>query len=220
MKKLYVSIIVILLIISSIASVTYAWFTYVERKSLATFEAGELSIKMRADDAQLDYHITINDLAFIDFENELILDKYNTFNHMATQVKIDIISDQDAPLSRHLVSIDQSQLIDGLIYIIIYEGMNNEDTEPLTSDYHTYISQIIDGYSTKEDQLNAISLHNQEVIELMYQEVLKPNDKITFQIVLWGDYDQLETPEQYLDETFTLTLIVASFNDKKGDVIS
>ncbi len=220
MKKLYVSIIVILLIISSIASVTYAWFTYVERKSLATFEAGELSIKMRADDAQLDYHITIDDLAFIDFENELILDKYNTFNHMATQVKVDIIADQDAPLSRHLVSIDQSQLIDGLIYIIIYEGMNNEDTEPLTSDYHTYISQIIDGYSTKEDQLNAISLHNQEVIELMYQEVLKPNDKITFQIVLWGDYDQLETPDQYLDETFTLTLIVDSFNDKKGDVIS
>lgn len=214
MKKLYVSIILVLLIVSLIASTTYAWFTYVERKSLATFEAGELSITMEADDEDLAFNIMIEDLAFIDFQNEVVEDKYETFNHMATFTKIDIISNIDSPLSRQHITIDETNLIPGLMYVIIYEGMNLDESAILTTDYHTYISQIINGYTTKEDQVLAINTHNQLVIEDIFDEILRPEDQITFQIVMWGDYDALTNPETYLETSFMLTLNVESINDK------
>ncbi|QWB95560.1 hypothetical protein KHQ89_06290 [Mycoplasmatota bacterium] len=44
MKKYIISALTILLLLTSITSVTYAWFTYVERKSLASIEAGVLSV--------------------------------------------------------------------------------------------------------------------------------------------------------------------------------
>lgn len=158
--------------------------------------------------------ILVDDLAFIDYENEVILDKYQTFNHIASSVKIDIISDINAPLSKHLITIDETNLIPGLMYIIIYEGINIEDPSMMTTDYHTYINQIISGYSTKEEQLLAVKAHNDQMLILMYNQVLKADDQMTFQIVMWGDYDSLTTPEAYLNESFVLSLKVESINDK------
>ena len=124
MKKIYVSIILILVIISTIISVSYAWFTYVERKSLATFEAGVLEISLEANDDMFIYDLAYDDLAFIDFESEVVLDQYQTLNHMASSIKVDLITDPDAPLSRHKITIDETNLIPGLIYVIVYDGVN------------------------------------------------------------------------------------------------
>ena len=187
--------IVILLIVSTIISISYAWFTYVERKSLASFEAGELSIDLKANDLMFDFDITLQDIVFIDYENDLILDKYDTFNHLASSVKIDILSNEDSPLSKHLITIDESILDDGLLYVIIYEGVNLDDTYTLISDYHTYIANVIAGYSDKASQLQAISDHNALMIETMHDTVMKPLDQMTFQIVFWGDYNELQNPE-------------------------
>lgn len=216
MKKIYISIILILVIVSTIISVSYAWFTYVERKSLATFEAGVLEISLKANDEMIMYDLAFDDLAFIDFESEVVLDQYNTLNHMASSIKVDLTTDIDAPLSRHKITIDESQLIPGLIYVIVYDGINI-DPELVTSDYHTYIAAIISGQSTKIDQINAIEMHNMQVLNDIYNTSLFAGDTLTFQVVMWGDYDGLSVPENYLDETFILSLKVESINDK-GDV--
>ncbi|AUD64710.1 hypothetical protein BK011_03090 [Tenericutes bacterium MZ-XQ] len=218
MKKIYVSMIVILLIVSTIISISYAWFTYVERKSLASFEAGELSIDLKANDLMFDFDITLQDIVFIDYENDLILDKYDTFNHLASSVKIDILSNEDSPLSRHLITIDESILDDGLLYVIIYEGVNLDDTYTLISDYHTYIANVIAGYSDKASQLQAISDHNALMIETMHDTVMKPLDQMTFQIVFWGDYNELQNPETYLEQIFEINLLIESINHQ-GDLI-
>ncbi|MFA7422622.1 MAG: hypothetical protein WCZ00_02685, partial [Acholeplasmataceae bacterium] len=55
---------------------------------------------------------------------------------------------------------------------------------------------------------------NQLVIEDIFDEILRPEDQITFQIVMWGDYDALINPETYLETSFMLTLNVESINDK------
>ena len=210
--------IVILLIVSTIISISYAWFTYVERKSLASFEAGELSIDLKANDLMFDFDITLQDIVFIDYENDLILDKYDTFNHLASSVKIDILSNEDSPLSKHLITIDESILDDGLLYVIIYEGVNLDDTYTLISDYHTYIANVIAGYSDKASQLQAISDHNALMIETMHDTVMKPLDQMTFQIVFWGDYNELQNPETYLEQIFEINLLIESINHQ-GDLI-
>ena len=216
MKKIYISSIIILLIVSSIISVSYAWFTYVERKSLATFESGVLQISLEANDEMFNVDLAFDDLAFIDYENEVILDQYNTLNHMASSIKVDLVTDADAPLSRHKITLDESNLVSGLIYVIVYDGVN---VDPLlvTSDYHTYISNIISGYTTKAEQLDAITAHNAQVLDDIYNQSLFGSDTLTFQVVMWGDYDMLTMSENYLDETFILSLKVESINDK-GDV--
>ena len=216
MKKIYISMIIIILIISTIISVSYAWFTYVERKSLATFEAGVLEISLEANDEMIMYDLVFDDLAFIDYESEVVLDQYDTLNHMASSIKVDLKTDLDAPLSRHKITIDETDLIPGLIYVIVYDGIN---IDPLlvTSDYHSYVTNIISGYSSKTEQMNAIINHNNQVITDIYNTSLFAGDTMTFQIVMWGDYDTLLVPENYLDETFTLSLKIESINDK-GDV--
>jgi hypothetical protein len=216
MKKITVSVILILVIISTIVSVSYAWFTYVERKSLATFEAGVLEISLKANDEMFMYDLAFDDLAFIDFESEVVLDQYQTLNHLASSIKVDLTTDLDAPLSRHKITIDETNLVSGLIYVIVYDGVN-VDPLSVTTDYHTYIANIISGYLTKTEQMNAIIAHNAQVLNEIYNQTLFAEDTLTFQVVMWGDYDTLTIPENYLDETFILSLKVESINDK-GDV--
>lgn len=162
------------------------------------------------------YDLAFDDLAFIDFESEVVLDQYDTLNHMASSIKVDLSTDVNAPLSRHKITIDETQLIPGLIYVIVYDGIN-VDPELVISDYHAYIATIISGQSTKIDQMNAIVTHNQQVLNDIYNTSLFAGDTLTFQVVMWGDYDALTVPENYLDETFILSLKVESINDK-GDV--
>lgn len=218
MKKIYISMSIILLIVSTIISVSYAWFTYVERKSLATFEAGELSIELKANNQMMNFDVNLEDIAFIDYENEVILDKYDAFNNMASSIRFDVTANEDSPLSRHHIMIDESILADGLLYIIIYEGVNLDPSSLLTVDYHTYINNIIYGYSDKIAQVQAIHNHNQLMIETIHHQILHPQDQLTFQIVYWGDYDELVSPETYLDQTFTLNIMIESINHQ-GDLM-
>jgi len=213
MKKIYLSIIAILFIILTITSVSYAWFTYVETKSLATFEAGKLSIEMKANDHQFDYDLHLDEIAYLDYQNDVILNKYNVFNEMATVLKIDILLDENAPHARHHVVIENQDDLDGLIYMIIYEGVNVSDNT-LTTDYYSYLTNIIENISNKEDQLEAIKIHNQDMLDLIYAQTLNPSDKVTFQMILFGNYDDLDQETYYLDKTFHLNLKVESVNDK------
>jgi len=93
----------------------------------------------------------------------------------------------------------------------------NDELSYYTSDYASLVELIISGYDTKEEQLQAIAIHNQIVLDEIYKHVFNPGDFVEFQIVVWGDYDEVELPNTYLDSNFDLTLAVETVNSK-GEV--
>ena len=213
MKKYIIALSVILLLITSIISVTYAWFTYVESKSLAEFDAGVLSISLYEDEVHASTNISFDDLAFIDYQNDFIDNQNDMINYMASSHRFDIELDDESPLTNVYIDLSEEQDQEGLIYIIIYEGVNINSTS-LTTDYATIVSSIIFGYNDKEDQINAIDSYNEQVINDMSELILTSSDVLTFQVVAWGDYDALLDSSNYLNETFVLSLNITMINDK------
>lgn len=216
MKKYILSILVILLLLASISSVTYAWFTYVNKKSLAEFEAGVLAVSLLKDDITVTQDIEIDNLAYLDYENEFKINDDDMTNIMASSHRFDIILDEESPQAKVNISFDETQLDEGMIYLVIYEGMDLDETATLTSDYAQLIQTIISGASTKTDELAAIDQYNEQSLLAMQQLALVKDSTITYQVVAWGDYDAVIDQTSYLDQTYTLTMHVDIIN-AKGD---
>jgi len=217
MKKYILTIFTILLLITSISSITYAWFTYVEHKSVATFEAGVLAVSVIKDNVNADYDIEINNLAYLDYENEFIINDDNMTNIMASSHRFDIILDENAPQAKANISFDESLLDSGIIYLVIYEGMDLSDSASLTTDYASIISSVTNnGSLTKAEEIEAIKTYNEQTLYDISQLELNHDTSFTFQVVIWGDYDEVVDQNNYLDQTYTLTMNVDLINSK-GD---
>lgn len=216
MKKYILSVLTILLLLASISSVTYAWFTYVNKKSLAEFEAGVLAVSLLKDDVTVTQDIEIDSLAYLDYENEFKINDDNMTNIMASSHRFDIILDEESPQAKVNITFDETQLDDGLIYLVIYEGMDLDETAALTTDYAQLIQTIISGSSTKTDELASIDAYNAQALLTMQQLSLTKNSTITYQVVVWGDYDAVLNQSAYLDQNYTLTMHVEIVN-AKGD---
>jgi hypothetical protein len=215
MKKYIISILTILLLLTSITSVTYAWFTYVERKSLASIEAGVLSVSVEHNNDTIYGTIEIEDLAFLDYENEFLTNDDDMTNIMASVQRYDIVLDDESPQALIDVTIDESSLDNGLIYLFIFEGID-ADENSLTTDYYSIIDSIVSGYTTKADQLQAIKDYNEQALDLIPTLQVDAESAITFQIISWGDYDSLDNQSEYLDIVFSLNLEIDIINSK-GD---
>lgn len=216
MKKYILSVLTILLLLASISSVTYAWFTYVNKKSLAEFEAGVLAVSLLKDDVIVSQDIEIDNLAYLDYENEFKINDDNMTNIMASSHRFDIILDEESPQAKVNITFDETQLDDGLIYLVIYEGMDLDETATLSTDYAQIISSIISAQTTKENELAAIDAYNEQALLAMQQLALTKNSTITYQVVVWGDYDAVIDQSAYLDQSYTLTMHVEIVN-AKGD---
>lgn len=216
MKKYILSVLTILLLLASISSVTYAWFAYVNKKSLAEFEAGVLAVSLLKDDVTVTQDIEIDSLAYLDYENEFKINDDNMTNIMASSHRFDIILDEESPQAKVNITFDETQLDDGLIYLVIYEGRDLDETATLTTDYAQLIQTIISGSSTKTDELAAIDAYNAQALLTMQQLSLTKNSTITYQVVVWGDYDAVLNQSAYLDQNYTLTMHVEIVN-AKGD---
>ncbi|MBU1141912.1 MAG: hypothetical protein KKG64_05240, partial [Firmicutes bacterium] len=79
------------------------------------------------------------------------------------------------------------------------------------------LTAIIDGLSTKEDQLAAIATYNQAVLEQMTTVIMNAGDMMTFQIVFWGDHDEAPDPMVFLDQVYSFSMIIDIVNSK-GEV--
>jgi hypothetical protein len=218
MRKYLISIITITLLIASIATVTYAWFTYVEKKSLATFEAGEISITAAANDQLLVDNILLEDLAFIDYQKDLIDDTTGHFDLMASTLTITIQNSDRSVLTRNKIVLTEEGTIDGLLYFLVLDGVNIGGTENISTNYQSMILSVISSYATKEEQLLAIMDHNTLVLDDIYNTVIGASDVLTFQIIFWGDYDELTNPESYLDMIYSFSIFIDTINSK-GEVV-
>lgn len=208
------SILLIILAISMVVSSTFAWLTYVQRKSLAAFETHEILITLEANDTQVINLISQDNLAFIDYEKDFVTDEFDALNVMASVLMIKMQTSSTSPLSKHQLTLTCNQI--GLIYLLVYDGINDLVTPPIET-YDLLVNSIISSYSTKAEQLLAISNYNQNILDYIYSLTFSPNDFIRFQIVVWGDYDALEVQSTYLQSTFDFVLTIESVNSK-GEV--
>ncbi len=216
MRRLGIIITLVILTLSIIISSTYAWLTYVQKKGFVGVETHEISLILDVNSTTVVESLVIDDLAFIDYENDFVTNDTGMLNPMASSWLIKLTSSDTSPLAKHQVTLDVAQ--PGLIYLLIYEGMNGE-LASYVSEYDLLINLIISGYETKLEQLEAISVHNQAVLDEIYLHVFNPGDYVEIQIVIWGDYDALDPQESYLNTSFELTLSIESVNSK-GEVIS
>ena len=76
MKKYMLITLSILLLTGSLFSVSFAWFTYVQRKSVASFDSNEILVDLEVNDTIVIDNYVLGDLAFIDYQNDFIDNQY------------------------------------------------------------------------------------------------------------------------------------------------
>jgi hypothetical protein len=216
MKKHLIIALSIFLIIVSITGVTYTWFTYVHRKSLAQFVSNEIDVIAEINETIVIDEFIMGNLSFIDYEKDLIQDQTGTLHHMSSTIEVVIRIPNGSPLSKHKIQFEN--LSDSsLIYLIVYDGMNFEEPYTFSKNYHERIALIINGLLTKEDQLNAINNYNQQVLDDLYQVITKSDDVLFLQIAIWGDYDAVIDQTNYLNQVYSFRLVIDTVSSK-GEV--
>jgi hypothetical protein len=217
MKKHLIIALSIFLIIVSITGVTYTWFTYVHRKSLAQFVSNEIEVIAEINQTIVIDEILMGNLSFIDYENDLIQDQTGMLSYMSSTIEIVVRIPNGSPLSKHKIQFENLSNDDSIIYLIVYDGMNLEEPYTFTKNYHERIGIIIDGLTTKADQLNAISSYNQQVLDDLYQVITKSDDVLFLQIAIWGDYDAVVDQTNYLNQVYAFRFVIDTVSSK-GEV--
>ena len=187
MKKYSVITLWILCIMLILSTVTFTWFTYVQRKAVTTLFTHEVAATVKLNDKVFNQNTTLSNLAFIDFENDFILDKHKAFNEIAQEMDISLTLDENSPLSRF--SFDISVLQSEVIYIIILDDQ--------VVDYHLFMSQFVVENETKIQTLNKVTVFNQDQLDILRQRIIFPNETVDFKILFWADYDSLNEPNLY-----------------------
>ena len=121
MKKwMIISILITLMI--TITSVTYAWFTYVQRKSLVQLSSHDIEAILSLNDESIGTSLLIEGLTYIDFEQEVMLsttsDGFNEVGHNYT-VKMSV--SESSPIMK--VMLDLTYNHPELIVLWIDEGI-------------------------------------------------------------------------------------------------
>ncbi len=211
------SLITVIVLMMSIPTVAYAWMTYVEEKSFVTITAGEISIATYANEHIVIDDIDLEDLAYVDYQKDFIDNESSSLNVMASSLRIDLVASEETVSIKHQIQLLDTSVQEGLLYIIIYEGINIDELAGIETDYYSITSAIVSGLSIKEEQLTALSTYNQSILDNMSEQVMVAGDTLTFQIVFWGDHDEAPDPEIYLDQVYSFTMILDIVNSK-GEV--
>jgi len=212
MRKLLIVTLILFATLST-ALITHAWFTYVQRKSIARFVSNEIVVETRANDELILDQFDLDELAYIDFENDLMNNLSNVFDEMATSINIDIILSSNSPLSRHIITVDVNH--DAIIMLIVYEGINLDSQHEKNTSYYSLIQTIYSPLTEREDIMNSIHLYNQSILNDIKNMTIFPGDQLSLQLVFWVDYDLIEFPENYLDYEFSMTVSINSVSAKK-----
>ncbi len=217
MKIKITSLITVIILMMSIPTVAYAWMTYVEQKSLVTITTGEINVTTYANEQVTVSDINLEDLAYIDYQKDFIDNESGSLDLMASSLRIDLVASLDSVAIKHQIQLINTSSQPGLLYIIIYEGINIDEQVGISTNYYQRVSAIISSLSTKQEQLDALSAYNQSVLDQMYQAVMNAGDDLTFQVVFWGDHDDAPDPEAYLNQVYSFTMILDIVNSK-GEV--
>ena len=211
MKKYMLITLSILLLTGSLFSVSFAWFTYVQRKSVASFDSNEILVDLEVNDTIVIDNYVLGDLAFIDYQNDFIDNQYLLLDSLASSIILNIGLSENSPLTRHQIEINNLSN-QGLLFYIVFEGVNLPLEHVFESVYHTELMVIMNGLTLKSEQLSALDAYNTSVLSEVMNTLIYPGDVITIQLVIWGDYDGLVVKDGYLNQSYLLELSIESIN--------
>lgn len=214
MRKYSLIILSILIIVLSVVGISYAWFTYLETKSLASFTAGEIDLELKANQEVVIDSYDLSGLAYIDYEDDLLNNISGSFDDMASVLRLDFFASENTVAIKNQIELIENDSTEGLFYIILFEGLNLTLEDPIQSNYRDIILSIIASETTKVEQLQAIRDYNQSTIDYLETVGLTANETLTIQIAFFGDYDGLPVGEDYLNQSFPFTLIIHTINEK------
>ncbi|MFA5526573.1 MAG: hypothetical protein WC992_07105, partial [Acholeplasmataceae bacterium] len=139
MKKWMITSLLVLFMIS-VTSLSYAWFTYVQRKSVVKLTSSEIEAILHLDDTLVESSLSLVGLSYISFEKELMeqTTSYGT-NEVGLNYVFDIHVQSNSPALK--VSLVLSDIYPELMMLVIDEGFLSESSE-LTTDYHSYLQEI------------------------------------------------------------------------------
>lgn len=184
MKKYILMIVIALGLMTMLITVVYGWFTYVQRKSISTFTTNEIETILYMNDNLAIETMNLSHLAFIDFEDDLILDQHKALNDVSEVIHFEMILSSSSPLSRNLITIDILDTSHPLIYLFILDET--------VVDYHEYLMSFIDPLETKSHILSQIDSHNQMILDQLNDNIILPGETQHIKIVIWGDYEALD----------------------------
>ena len=183
-----------------------AWFTRSTRLPFVEINKGEISTinTFKYNDKTLLKGVPVNvgELAFVDFDNDIVQDKYGVLNELAAVLQIQITVPVGSREVKNLISIEASNRLstptpDGMFYFIINEGVYGDGDTPsaLVTDYHTYMLSKVPALSssslTDEQKRLAVTAYNEATIIEISDNVLDVYDTQRCQVIFWGDYDVL-----------------------------
>ena len=204
MRKHLVITLLIFSLLISLFTTTYAWFTFIQRRSVATLTASELKFEVLVNQHDYQGLLQLDHLVFIDYEDDLIHNQSGLFNRLATTLRMEFKLDHQSPLS--CVEIELAILEPAILYIIIFDGINIEDETFTSISYQELILTLIDPNLEKSKQRLALDDYNQSVLDYIASLTIYPSDVITITIALWGDYNALVDPSNYHDFTAQILL--------------
>ncbi len=211
MRKYILITSTILLLTGSLFSVSFAWFTYVQRKSVASFYSNEILVDLEINDALFIDDFVLEDLAFIDFQKDFIDDDYVLLDTLGSSIILNIRLSDDSPLTVHQIQISNLSN-QGLLFFVVFEGVNLSPDHIFQSEYYQEMKMIMNGHTTKAEQLSALESYNMSVLLEIENTLIFPGDIISIQLVVWGDYDGLITKDGYLSQSYLLELSIESIN--------
>lgn len=189
MKKHWI-IVMLMLILLSLASSTYAWFTYVQRKSFVSFVSNDISYSFEINDEPVMINMLIDDLVYVDFEDDILHNHANELENILSIQTFEIKLSPSAPYVKVEIDIEGFNAL-GLIAVIVMEDRVD------TFDFHTYLLSIIDPLQPKDLQMASIHAHNESMILILNEKILSPGESLIYEMYLLGDYDQAEEVGDY-----------------------
>jgi len=203
MKKwMIVSLFVMAIVM--VSSVSYAWFTYVQRKSLVQLTSHDIQVSLMLGQDIIGSSLVIDGLSYVDFEEEVMNNEVSDgFNEVGLNYTIYLNVSSLSPLVKVWMSFTHEH--PELIILLIDEGIV-ESGHVSVSDYHSYLRSIGSQAVSKEAFLDSIEAHNQIVLDHLKQMVLKPGTQYQMQMIIWADYQRLAPGDDYKLKTYTLDL--------------
>ncbi|MGD9605253.1 MAG: hypothetical protein AB7V00_03725 [Bacilli bacterium] len=212
MKKLKTYKLIITPLISILffsLSIVFAWSIFMKTKPLATFESGQIVVEVSVDETLIVETINITDLAFMDFSSDVISDEDGVLNVMATTKLIKIFNSASSSYVSNIIEITNQT--EGLFFLFYFEGENlSSELMGLDIDWHNIISTAIGTELNESAQRTLLDSYNATVLSTISQTLLEPGEWLSLQVAIWGDYDALTDPTNYLTDTYSMQISIAT----------
>ena len=236
--KIIILLIMLFMALSFGAYQTYAFLTdYHTVTNNYTIDQVKATITVTGA-KEVETKVVNEDLAYIHYIDDFILDKYGLLDTMASEVRISIDIENNFD-SRVKITLPALSELNGLVYVIIEDSVataSNPVSLMIDGDYIKYsygndsYENLIDISSLNESSTNSdfrtiINNYNQSKLKEIYEsnDNVYQTTTLSYRILVWGDYYSLSDSDKpsYLDKTYSFNVFVKVIQalDKYGGTL-